>query len=80
MTVSSTIMKGKRGLVMGVANDHSIAYGIARVLARHGAELAFTYQGEALGKRVKPLAERLEYTMADLGYRPGHRSRLLLGP
>jgi enoyl-[acyl-carrier protein] reductase I len=59
MTVSSTIMKGKRGLVMGVANDHSIAYGIARVLARHGAELAFTYQGEALGKRVKPLAEEL---------------------
>ena len=52
-------MKGKRGLVMGVANDHSIAYGIARVLARHGAELAFTYQGEALGKRVKPLAEEL---------------------
>jgi enoyl-[acyl-carrier protein] reductase I len=59
MTVSSTLMKGKRGLVMGVANDHSIAYGIARVLARHGATLAFTYQGEALGKRVKPLAEEL---------------------
>ncbi len=59
MTVSSTLMKGKRGLVMGVANDHSIAYGIARALARHGATLAFTYQGEALGKRVKPLAEEL---------------------
>jgi enoyl-[acyl-carrier protein] reductase I len=59
MTVSSTLMKGKRGLVMGVANDHSIAYGIARVLARHGATLAFTYQGEALGKRVKPLAKEL---------------------
>ena len=59
MTVSSTIMKGKRGLVMGVANDHSIAYGVARVLARHGASLAFTYQGEALGKRVNPLAEEL---------------------
>lgn len=59
MTVSSTLMKGKRGLVMGVANDHSIAYGVARVLARHGATLAFTYQGEALGKRVKPLAEEL---------------------
>jgi enoyl-[acyl-carrier protein] reductase I len=44
---------------MGVANDHSIAYGIARVLARHGATLAFTYQGEALGKRVKPLAQEL---------------------
>lgn len=50
-------MKGKRGLVMGVANDHSIAWGIASELARHGAELAFTYQGEAFGKRVKPLAD-----------------------
>lgn len=50
------LMAGKRGLIMGVANDHSIAWGIARVLARHGAELAFTYQGEALGKRVAPLA------------------------
>ena len=51
------LMQGKRGLVMGVANDHSIAWGIAKMLAEHGAELAFTYQGEALGKRVKPLAE-----------------------
>jgi enoyl-[acyl-carrier protein] reductase I len=51
------LMKGKRGLVMGVANDHSIAWGIARALAAHGAELAFTYQGDALGRRVKPLAE-----------------------
>jgi enoyl-[acyl-carrier protein] reductase I len=59
MTVATGLMQGKRGLVMGVANDHSIAYGIARVLARHGAQLAFTYQGEALGKRVKPLAEEL---------------------
>src|ERR1700676_3298177 len=50
------LMKGKRGLVMGVANDHSIAWGIAKTLAGHGAELAFTYQGDALGKRVKPLA------------------------
>jgi enoyl-[acyl-carrier protein] reductase I len=50
------LMAGKRGLVMGVANDHSIAWGIARTLAAHGAELAFTYQGEAFGKRVKPLA------------------------
>ncbi len=49
-------MQGKRGLVMGVANDHSIAWGIAKTLAAHGAELAFTYQGEALGKRVGPLA------------------------
>ena len=52
-------MKGKRGLVMGVANDHSIAWGIARTLAGQGAELAFTYQGEALGKRVRPLAQTL---------------------
>jgi enoyl-[acyl-carrier protein] reductase I len=51
------LMKGKRGLVMGVANDHSIAWGIARTLAAHGADLAFTYQGDALGRRVKPLAE-----------------------
>ena len=51
------LMQGKRGLVMGVANDHSIAWGIAKTLAAHGAKLAFTYQGEALGKRVKPLAE-----------------------
>jgi enoyl-[acyl-carrier protein] reductase I len=50
------LMKGKRGLVMGVANDHSIAWGIAKMLADHGATLAFTYQGEALGKRVLPLA------------------------
>ncbi|MCE1237934.1 MAG: enoyl-ACP reductase FabI [Hyphomicrobiales bacterium] len=53
----SGIMAGKRGLVMGVANDHSIAWGIAKKLAEHGAELAFTYQGEAFGKRLKPLAE-----------------------
>ena len=53
------LMKGKRGLVMGVANDHSIAWGIARRLAAQGAELAFTYQGDAFGRRVKPLAESL---------------------
>jgi enoyl-[acyl-carrier protein] reductase I len=53
------LMKGKRGLVMGIANDHSIAWGIARALKAQGAELAFTYQGDALGKRVKPLAEQL---------------------
>src|SRR6201993_3688962 len=53
------LMKGKRGLIMGIANDHSIAWGIARTLAAQGAEMAFTYQGEALGKRVRPLAEQL---------------------
>jgi enoyl-[acyl-carrier protein] reductase I len=51
------LMKGRRGLVMGVANDHSIAWGIASALRKQGAELAFTYQGEAFGKRVKPLAD-----------------------
>jgi enoyl-[acyl-carrier protein] reductase I len=50
------LMEGKRGLVMGVANDHSIAWGIAKTLAAQGAKLAFTYQGDALGKRVQPLA------------------------
>ncbi|WP_295076447.1 enoyl-ACP reductase [Tabrizicola sp.] len=50
------LMKGKRGLVMGVANDRSIAWGIASALAAEGAELAFSYQGEAFGKRVLPLA------------------------
>ncbi len=50
------LMAGKRGLIMGLANDKSIAWGIARTLADHGAELAFSYQGEALRKRVDPLA------------------------
>ncbi len=50
------LLKGKRGLIMGVANDHSIAWGIARAMAAEGAELAFSYQGEAFGKRVEPLA------------------------
>ncbi len=54
------IMAGKRGLVMGVANDHSIAWGIARMLARHGADLAFTYQGESFERRVRPLAESVD--------------------
>jgi enoyl-[acyl-carrier protein] reductase I len=51
------LMAGKRGLVMGVANERSIAWGIARVLAGHGAQLAFTYQGEAFGRRAIPLAK-----------------------
>jgi enoyl-[acyl-carrier protein] reductase I len=57
--MKSGLMSGKRGLVMGVANDHSIAWGIAKVLAAEGAELGFTYQNDALGKRVAPLAEEL---------------------
>ena len=55
--MATGMMSGKRGLVMGVANDHSIAWGIAKQLAEHGAELAFTYQTPALGKRVLPLAK-----------------------
>lgn len=53
------LMNGRRGLVMGVANDHSIAWGIARTLAAHGAEIAFTYQGEAQARRLKPLADSI---------------------
>src|ERR1700761_7124270 len=53
------LMNGKRGLIMGIANDHSIAWGIAKALAAHGAELAFTYQGEAQAKRLRPLAQTL---------------------
>ncbi len=54
-----TLMQGKRGLVMGVANERSIAWGIAAACAAQGAEVGFTYQGDALGKRVRPLAESL---------------------
>jgi enoyl-[acyl-carrier protein] reductase I len=53
------LMAGKRGLVMGVANDHSIAWGIARMLSGHGAEIAFTYQGDAQKKRLLPLAQSI---------------------
>lgn len=55
----SGLMAGKRGLIMGLANDRSLAWGIAQKLAEHGAELAFSYQGEAMAKRVRPLAESL---------------------
>ena len=54
------LMAGKQGLVMGVANDRSLAWGIAKALHDHGARLAFTYQGDALGKRVRPLAESVD--------------------
>lgn len=57
--MSAALMQGKRGLIMGLANDKSIAWGIAKMLAEHGAELAFSYQGEALKKRVVPLAQQL---------------------
>jgi enoyl-[acyl-carrier protein] reductase I len=57
LILSGPLMKGRRGLVMGVANDHSIAWGIAKMLAAHGADMAFTFQGDAFGRRVKPLAD-----------------------
>ena len=69
--MSTGLMQGKRGLIMGLANDKSIAWGIARTLADHGAEMAFSYQGEALKKRVEPLiasigmAQMLECDVAD---------------
>ncbi len=59
MTSPAPLMAGKKGLIMGVANDRSIAWGIAKALSDHGAEIAFTYQGVALQKRVKPLAESI---------------------
>ena len=60
--MTGQLMKGKRGLIMGVANDHSIAWGIARTLHAQGAEMAFTYQDEAFGKRLRPLAEGIGAT------------------
>jgi enoyl-[acyl-carrier protein] reductase I len=59
MSDTKALMHGKRGLIMGVANDRSIAWGISKACAEHGAELAFTYQGEALEKRVRPLASQI---------------------
>ncbi|MBT5108875.1 MAG: SDR family oxidoreductase [Rhodospirillaceae bacterium] len=59
MTTPTALMAGKRGLILGVANDHSIAWGIAKALSAHGAELAFTYQIDAFAKRVRPLAESI---------------------
>ncbi len=63
MTEKQGHMAGKRGLIMGVANHNSIAWGIAQMLHAEGAEMAFTYQGEAFGKRVKPLAESVGSTI-----------------
>ena len=63
MVNPGALMAGKRGLIMGVANERSIAWGIANFLNRHGAEMAFTYQGEAFGKRVKPLADGIGSTI-----------------
>ncbi len=57
--MTGNLMAGKRGLIMGVANDHSIAWGISKSLSEQGAELAFTYQGDAFGKRLEPLAKSI---------------------
>ncbi len=65
MTNDPRIMAGKRGLIMGVANDRSIAWGIAKAAADQGAELAFTYLGEALEKRVRPLAEQVGSSLVE---------------
>jgi len=60
MTISSALMAGKKGLIMGVANDRSIAWSIAKAAHEQGAELAFTFQGDALEKRVRPLADSVD--------------------
>ncbi|NBO20487.1 MAG: SDR family oxidoreductase, partial [Rhodobacteraceae bacterium] len=60
--MSTGLMNGKRGLIMGLANDKSIAWGIAKALADHGAEMVFSYQGEALKKRVEPLIASIGMT------------------
>src|ERR1700754_500926 len=57
MSGTKPLMEGRKGLILGLANDRSLAWGITKQVADHGAELAFTYQGEALAKRVRPLAE-----------------------
>jgi enoyl-[acyl-carrier protein] reductase I len=64
MSQTSGLMKGKRGLIMGVANNRSIAWGIAKAVHAQGGEIAFTYQGDALKKRVEPLAQELGAVMA----------------
>ena len=61
MTSCTPLMAGKKGLIMGLANDHSIAWGIAQALNSQGAQIAFSYQNEALEKRVRPLAEQLAF-------------------
>lgn len=61
MTNVTPLMAGKKGLIMGLANDHSIAWGIARALNEQGAQIAFSYQSESLEKRVRPLAEQLDF-------------------
>ena len=78
MADTSGLMKGKRGLIMGVANNRSIAWGIAKACADAGAELALTYQGEALKKRVEPLAADLGLS-ADMLQTRSYRGMLAAG-
>ncbi len=76
--VKGSLLAGKRGLIMGVANDRSIAWGIAAACAAQGAELGFTFQGEALGKRVRPLAESVGSALVvpcDVGSEEGSMRR-----
>ena len=61
--INNSLMKNKKGLVMGVANDRSIAWAIAKTLANSGAKVALTYQGDALKKRVEPLAKEIKSSM-----------------
>ena len=82
MNDTKGLMAGKRGLIMGVANNRSIAWGIAQACARHGAELAFTYQGDAIKKRVEPLAAEIGGVVAAAGdvNADGFDDRLVAAP
>src|SRR5258708_11361148 len=77
MPEASGLMRGKRGLIMGVANNRSIAWGIAKACRAQGAEIAFTYQGDALKKRVEPLASEIGGLLGGLcgGTRPSAPAR-----
>ncbi|MGH6918950.1 MAG: SDR family oxidoreductase, partial [Geminicoccaceae bacterium] len=71
MSQAVPLMAGKKGLILGIANERSLAWGITRAVAGHGAELALTFQGEALAKRVRPLAEdwrRLDFVVHAIAY------------
>ena len=75
------LMQGKKGLIMGVANDRSIAWGIAKILAENGASIALTYQGEALKKRVGPLADKINSEIKssfDKGINKGSQCKIIL--
>ncbi|MGE0658014.1 MAG: enoyl-ACP reductase FabI [Reyranellaceae bacterium] len=65
MTSPAPLMEGKKGLIMGIANDRSIAWGIAKALHKHGATMGFTYQGEALEKRIRPLAQEVGVSLVE---------------